>query len=343
MKLSLISNFLQVNISLLVFINLIKSTEQNLNDNIANSPQKLLNNAQLITLFNRQRSYWYGTPTQNSVYPSNVGLGTDNSGTFRSNNAGISNNNIGGINGFSLFNTFESYPSKQIYDSYAQPIMTPSKITRIPSLRADKKQYQQNPTENCGIVKPKIGNFVHRGEPTEHHTWPWHVQLTISGNDATESETYCGGTLIAKNLILTAAHCYDDLQATKRAKNTQISFKGIENVNLKQFSPRSIFPNGLNSQKDDSFLKLRAHFVHIHPKYVPALSEYDAKIRGVTPGPVYDLALIEIQHDSHEIYNSLMPICLPSDNYQLALGTKCKIMGHGFMNSVDEDNFIMPK
>jgi hypothetical protein len=62
----------------------------------------------------------------------------------------------------------------------------------------------------------------------------------------------------------------------------------------------------------------------------------------VQPGPVNDIAIIEIKHDNTEIYNRLMPICLPEQDYQLKIGTSCKIMGHGFMNSYDEDRFIMP-
>lgn len=350
-----------VEICILVLISFFNSSNQNVipeNKNVdISKPSNLLNNAQLITLFNRQyqrQPYWYASPSHSSVYPPSSGLSGESGfgpgfgPAFLPNNGIMSSINSGSIgSGISMFNSFDNYP-QNFFDSFSpqqQPMSNTPKVSRT---RVEKKQnFQQNQqnqkAETCGVVKPKIGNFVHKGQPTEHHTWPWHVQLTISGNDASESETYCGGTLVAKNLILTAAHCYDDLHATKRAKNTQIAFKGVGNINQKQFLPRSIFPNIQSTQNTDNHLKMRALFVHIHPKYVPAMSEYDAKIKGVTPGPVFDLALIEIQHDSQEVYDSLMPICLPNDNYQLLLGTKCKIMGHGFMNAADEDNFVMPR
>jgi hypothetical protein len=344
-------------LGLVLFLN---SSEQNViidNKNVDTSkPNNLLNNAQLITLFNKQirQPYWYASPSQPSVYPHTAEYGIDNMGfgaSYRPNSAVMSNINSASLgSGLSLFSNFDNFfdPFQQQKSTMNSPKVTRPRVEKKQNFQQQQNNFQQQQQNNqkqeiCGIVKPKIGNYVHKGQPTEHHTWPWHVQLTISGNDATESETYCGGTLVAKNLILTAAHCYDDLQATKRAKNTQISFKGVENINQKQFFPRSIFPNIKSNQNMENHLKMRALFVHIHPKYVPAMTEYDAKLQGVTPGPVFDLALIEIQHDSQDVYDSLMPICLPNDNYQLLLGTKCKIMGHGFMNAADEDNFSMPK
>jgi hypothetical protein len=62
----------------------------------------------------------------------------------------------------------------------------------------------------------------------------------------------------------------------------------------------------------------------------------------VTPGPHSDVALIEIKIDFPELLKKFMPICMPKDDYQMKIGTRCKIMGNGFMSSSDEDNFVMP-
>ena len=62
---------------------------------------------------------------------------------------------------------------------------------------------------------------------------------------------------------------------------------------------------------------------------------------GVTPGPHSDIALIEIKAET-EVLNKLIPVCLPNEDYQIRVGTRCKIMGNGFMNAYDEDRFHMP-
>lgn len=222
--------------------------------------------------------------------------------------------------------------SEQFFKSFGQPqsLRSPSQsfATRAPVFKLDN-------TAACGVVKPKVRKFVANGEPTEDDTWPWHVQLHIAGNNRSDSETYCGGTLISKKYILTAAHCYDDLMANKRARNTMVLFKGVEITNPK-------FLKSTSKTKTDNFYKIRASKVHLHPQYVPAMTESEARLKKVTPGPIFDLALIEIRADSQELYDNLLPICLPDETTQLKVGTKCKIMGHGFMNARDEDFFIMP-
>jgi hypothetical protein len=186
--------------------------------------------------------------------------------------------------------------------------------------------------KECGILKPLITNFVANGKTTPHNKWPWHAQIIIDGNDEDESETYCGGTLISKNFILTAAHCYDDLHAAKRARNTQILLNGI-----------SLPPNFKRKSKSGgAALKFRAINVYLHPDYVPAMSENEADAKNQLPGPRNDLALVEINVSDKQINDLLMPICLPASGYQLRTQTKCKIMGHGFMSDKDEDNFVMP-
>lgn len=199
-----------------------------------------------------------------------------------------------------------------------------------PALEPGYKRNEQNFGE-CGYVPPRVTKYVANGQDTDHKQWPWYVQIVIAGNNRSESETYCGGTIIHKNYILTAAHCYDELNPAKLARNTIILVRGIDHP-LR-------FRNG---KKMDNVVKIRAKRVIIHPSYVPAMLESDARRRGLTPGPLNDLALIELRHDDSDVKRKLIPACLPSENVEVQPGTQCKIMGHGFMSAADEDEFIMP-
>ncbi|KAL2098056.1 hypothetical protein ACEWY4_007263 [Coilia grayii] len=66
--------------------------------------------------------------------------------------------------------------------------------------------------ETCGI--PKIPPLVHtrivNGEPAKPHSWPWQVSLQVWPDKEPEPKFYhtCGGTLIHKNWVMTAAHCF---------------------------------------------------------------------------------------------------------------------------------------
>jgi len=242
------------------------------------------------------------------------------------------------------------FQSSQSYQAYMPGQNRPSfKISQaIPDaneLLSSYNNYNNNkdtepikyPSDTCGIVKPKLGNYVANGEPTADYDWPWHCQLIIAGNNRSESETYCGATLIHKRFILTAAHCYDDLLQSKWAKNTIAVFRGVDYIYKKSHSN-----SNYKQQKQNNGIRLKISKVIIHPDYVPAMTEADAKKIGKKPGPHADIALLELKVDTQELYKSLMPICLPEENYQLNIGTKCKIMGHGFMSARDEDNFAMP-
>ncbi|NWX04237.1 CTRC protein, partial [Caloenas nicobarica] len=59
----------------------------------------------------------------------------------------------------------------------------------------------------CGqpAVPPLLGQRVVGGEDARPHSWPWQVSLQYKSL-GTWSHT-CGGTLIAPNWVLTAAHC----------------------------------------------------------------------------------------------------------------------------------------
>lgn len=51
------------------------------------------------------------------------------------------------------------------------------------------------------------GARVIGGEPAEPGAWPWQVAFMIAGRDRAPDTQFCGGTMILKDWVLTAAHC----------------------------------------------------------------------------------------------------------------------------------------
>ncbi|NXU93242.1 CTRC protein, partial [Xiphorhynchus elegans] len=62
----------------------------------------------------------------------------------------------------------------------------------------------------CGqpAVPPQLGARVVGGEDAVAHSWPWQVSLQYYSYGSWRHN--CGGTLIAPQWVLTAAHCISD-------------------------------------------------------------------------------------------------------------------------------------
>lgn len=194
-----------------------------------------------------------------------------------------------------------------------------------PVVQQQLKQRSSISQKGCGVIKPIVRRYVANGQPTTHVDWPWYTQLIIR----TDAEAYCGGTIISENYILSAAHCYDGIPKSEMGRATSVMLKGVRVLNPK------------TNKYDD--IEVRASDVYIHDQYVPAMTSSDARRLGVEPGPRNDLALIRIDIKDQEILKQITPACLPERHYQIPVGTRCKIMGHGFVNAQDEDAFIMPR
>ncbi|CAG7667475.1 unnamed protein product, partial [Allacma fusca] len=59
---------------------------------------------------------------------------------------------------------------------------------------------------NCGVSTAAKTAFIVNGLISDRSTWPWHATMFSNTSDVLWSYR-CGGALISKNVILTAAHC----------------------------------------------------------------------------------------------------------------------------------------
>ncbi len=200
----------------------------------------------------------------------------------------------------------------------------PSSLKTKPQV-SNFRPNQRQSHHTCGVYKPIVRNFVANGKSSQHYEWPWYVQVIVKTN----SEAFCGGTLISNEYVLTAAHCFDDIPLKDIAKSTNVLLKGIRLLNQYKNNYETIEANAVS--------------VILNPEYVPTMSNEEGWRLGVEPGPRHDMALIKIEINRRDVRDSLMPACLPANEFVLPIGTKCKIMGHGFTDALSEDTFKMPK
>ncbi|XP_039747711.1 chymotrypsin-C-like isoform X2 [Pararge aegeria] len=66
---------------------------------------------------------------------------------------------------------------------------------------------ESKPWMSCGRRVVDHSELIVNGDETKPGDWPWHAALYKLDKDTLDNKYICGGTLISKNLVLTAAHC----------------------------------------------------------------------------------------------------------------------------------------
>lgn len=80
-----------------------------------------------------------------------------------------------------------------------------------------------------GAASPAHHEFVVGGAPVSNGSWPSIVALVPTGG-APELTTFCGGTLIAPTVVLTAAHCLLDASGVAMSADALEVLPGAENL-----------------------------------------------------------------------------------------------------------------
>ncbi len=138
--------------------------------------------------------------------------------------------------------------------------------------------------------------------------WPWQVALVSNASDTVYNNQYCGGTLVTRTWVLTAAHCvYDEDDDTGT---------------LTQVLPDSIkVLAGTTLLIDGQGELLPVARIYPHPDYDPVAIEND-------------IALIELAHPP--AIANVGPVPLPSREVEAAItrsGTPATVIGWGRMEN----------
>nr|XP_023407682.1 chymotrypsin-C isoform X2 [Loxodonta africana] len=149
------------------------------------------------------------------------------------------------------------------------------------------------PASSCGVPSfpPNLSARVVGGENARPHSWPWQISLQYLKND-TWWHT-CGGTLIARNYVLTAAHC--------------ISNSLTYRVGLGK--------NDLTVEDEEGSLFVAVDTIFVHEKWNSLL------VRN-------DIALIKLA-EPVELSDTIQVACLPEEDSVLPNGFSCYITGWG--------------
>ncbi|KAL3996601.1 hypothetical protein ACER0C_009257 [Sarotherodon galilaeus] len=184
--------------------------------------------------------------------------------------------------------------------------------TTNPSLPAPTEPpVQPNPWDNiiidwpstCGkpAIPPAVVSRIVNGEPATPHSWPWQVSMQVwpaSQPEPTFSHT-CGGTLIHKNWVLTAAHCFiryaDELERWRMCL-------GKHNLTYTEPSERCFGISGI--------------YRHEGFKYP------------TVPSVEFDIALVRLDGEVTPT-DEISFACLPSEEEALPDGKKCYATGWG--------------
>ncbi|XP_065407884.1 elastase-1-like [Chrysemys picta bellii] len=155
---------------------------------------------------------------------------------------------------------------------------------------------------NCGVpyFQPNTVERIISGNEVRPHSWPWQVSLQVWTRTNSKFIHVCGGTLIHKSWVLTAAHCFQKGKV-EDAANWRILL-GKHNLN--------------RTESTERVYRVKQIYRHERFRY-PHLNELD-----------YDIALVKPVEDiltNHFIHYA----CLPKRDSTLRPGQFCWVTGWG--------------
>ncbi|XP_043534660.1 elastase-1 isoform X1 [Chiloscyllium plagiosum] len=167
--------------------------------------------------------------------------------------------------------------------------------------------------KDCGVPQftPNIAGRIVSGNEAQPHSWPWQVSLQVRSRGSRSYKHVCGGTLIHKHWVLTAAHCFQKGKA-EDAGNWRIVL-GKHNLNW--------------TERTEKIYRVKRIYKHEHYRY-PLLNEIDD-----------DIAMVRSAVDIPQT-NYVRYACIPETARQLRPGHLCWTTGWGATRG-QKENIIL--
>ncbi|XP_017476244.1 PREDICTED: serine protease persephone-like isoform X2 [Rhagoletis zephyria] len=175
--------------------------------------------------------------------------------------------------------------------------LSPSIPTTTIRTRSDDRPAVRACAEIDAELQPLLTPHILGGTPVELGEYPHMVAIGLSTTDD-DIEYNCGGTLIAKRFVLTAAHCLVTRQKPVTVRMGVVNFTDTEQM------------------KD--VVEIRIKKIHVHPEYSSA-SVYN------------DIGLLELESDVVYTTN-VYPTCLYTEPEDPSASSVLYVSGWGVIN-----------
>jgi len=150
------------------------------------------------------------------------------------------------------------------------------------------RQFEDVNQDNCGLRGPQ--NFVLGGEDVPEGALPFIVAFTHNLSPSQGWIGFCGGVLIAEDLVLTAAHCFDNIQIRELRNTRKFRVRlGVSDI----------------ARDQGSWEKNRTTVAQV--KEVIKHPSYRNEVRGWA-NPFHDIALVKLD----KVEGEKKYVCLPT-------------------------------